>query len=117
MQKLTWCSPTAPNYGSNKYIRSMSLLWVLLGFTSTIIGCGSAEAIKAYNYQLTKDKLEKAVSKVINSNPHIALIPISRTVVVRKHPNDNSDTTTMVINVEEYTGEGKQSVLDYYSSM
>lgn len=117
MQKLTCCSCTAPNYGANKCIHRMSLLWVLLVFTSTIIGCGSAEAIKAYNYKLTKDTLEKAVSRVINSNPHIALIPIPRIVVVRKHPKDNSDTTPMVINAEEYTGKDKQSVLDYYSSM
>lgn len=89
----------------------------MIVLTSTVAGCGSAEAIKSYRYQTTKDKLEKAVLRVINYNPHIALDTIPRKVVVRRHPNDNSDTTTMLIDVEDYTGKEKQQLLSYFESL
>lgn len=51
-------------------LKSIVILW-LLYLTSSIIGCGSAEAVKGYRYQTTKDNLEKAVRNVIKNNPNI----------------------------------------------
>jgi len=84
--------------------------------TSTIEGCGSAEAIKAYRYHTTRYNLEKAIMTVIHSNPHIYLDTIPRTVIVRRNPNDNSDTTTMVINAEDYTGKERDQILADYAA-
>jgi len=100
-----------------KQITSAHFLWLLLILSSAIVGCGSSESIKSYRYQIPKDELEKAVFKVINNNPHINLDTMERKVLVRRHPNDNSDTTTMMINVEDYTGKEKADLLHYYSSM
>jgi hypothetical protein len=56
-----------------KYIiKPIVILWLLV-LASSIIGCGSAEAIKGYRYPTTKDNLEKAVRKVIKNNPNIYL--------------------------------------------
>ena len=43
----------------------------ILVLTPFIVGCGNAEAIKEYRYPTTKVNLEKAVRKVIKSNPNI----------------------------------------------
>jgi len=52
---------------------------ICLGISTVLFtGCGSAEAIKGYRYETTKAKLEKAVMKVIKSNPHIYLDPIEK---------------------------------------
>lgn len=45
----------------------------ILILTSLFVGCGSAEAIKDYGYSTTKNNLERAVMKVIKSNPNIYL--------------------------------------------
>jgi hypothetical protein len=88
----------------------------LLIVTFTIVGCGSAEAIKSYRYPTTKYNLEKAVKKVIKSNPHIYLDTIERKVRVRRNPNDRSDTTTVLINAEDYDGKEREEILALYAA-
>ncbi len=56
-----------------KHIIRPIVILGLLFLTSLIVGCGSAEAIKGYRYPTTKNILEKAVMKVIKSNPNIYL--------------------------------------------
>jgi hypothetical protein len=52
--------------------RVLVMLYILI-LTSLFVGCGSAEAIKVYKYPTTKKNLERAVMKVIKSNPNIYL--------------------------------------------
>jgi major membrane immunogen (membrane-anchored lipoprotein) len=76
-----------------------------------LVNCGSAEAIKSYRYPITKDKLEQAVIKVLKSNPHIAVDTTKRKVIVRRHPNDPGDTSTMAINAEDYQGKEREEII------
>ena len=70
-----------------------------------LLGCGSAEAIKSYNYPTTKYILEKAVLKVIKSNPHIIIDTTESKVIVRRNPEDVNDTTTKTIRLSEFHGK------------
>ena len=88
-----------------KYIQPILLLWLLFGSS----GCGSAEAIKSYSYPTTKYNLEKAVVKVIKSNPHIRIDTSGSTVIVRRNPDDMNDTTTKTIKLSEFHGHSKDS--------
>ena len=63
---------------------SISLIFIL---TYIIAGCGSAEPIKGYRYQTTKSNLEKALIKVIKSNPHIYLDTNANKVIVKNRHN------------------------------
>jgi hypothetical protein len=65
-------------------------------------GCGSAEAIKSYDYPIKKDKLDPAVRKVLRSNPHIIVDSTPSKVIVRRNPNDPADTSTMEINLTDF---------------
>ena len=89
-----------------KYIQSLPLLWLL--FLSS--GCGSAEAIKSYSYSTTKDNLEKAVLKVIQSNPHIVMDTNQAKVIVRRNPGDFNDTSTVIINLSDFHSPDSASV-------
>jgi hypothetical protein len=88
-----------------KYIQPKLLLWLL--FVSS--GCGNAEAIKSYSYPTTKYNLEKAVLKVIKSNPRITIDTTESKVIVRRNPNDMNDTTTKAIKLSEFHGHSKDS--------
>lgn len=81
-----------------KCIQTILILWLL--FLSS--GCGNAEAIKSYSYPITKYNLEKAVSKVINSNPHIVVDTTQPKVTVRRDPNNPNDTSTLKINLSDF---------------
>lgn len=81
-----------------KYVQPLLLLWLL--FLS--LGCGSAEAIKSYNYPTAKDNLEKAVLKVIGSNSHIVIDTTPAKVLVRRNPNNANDTSTILINLSDF---------------
>jgi len=89
-----------------KYIQRILLLWPL--FLSS--GCGSAEAIKSYSYPTSKYNLEKAVSRVINSNPHILVDTTETKVTVRRNPNNPKDTSTVIINLSELHGKDSADV-------
>jgi len=88
-----------------KYIQPILLLWLLFGSS----GCGSAEAIKSYSYSTTKYNLEKAVVKVIKSNPHITIDTTETRIIVRRNPDDLNDTTTKTIRLYEFHGNSKDS--------
>jgi hypothetical protein len=92
----------------SKPLYILTLLWLL---ATTLVNCGSAEAIKSYRYPITKDKLEQAVIKVLKSNPHIAVDTTKRKVIVRRHPNDPGDTSTMAINAEDYQGKEREEII------
>lgn len=85
--------------------------------TSLFAGCGSAEAIKGYGYPTTKSNLEKAVMKVIKSNPNIVLETIQEKVIVRRYPDNINDTTTETINLSEFHGKDSAGVAAYYKSL
>jgi hypothetical protein len=82
-----------------------------------LLDAGSAEAIKSYRYPTTKYNLEKAVKKVIRSNPHIYLDTIERKVIVRCNPNDSNDTSTVAINAEDYTVRERDEILAYCAAL
>lgn len=91
-----------------KHPRHLLPLWFVL----SSIGCGSAEAIKAYNYQTTKDNLEKAVMKAIKSNPNIYLDTTESKVIVLRHPDIPGDTTTMIISASQYHGKDSAMIAE-----
>jgi len=88
-----------------KYIQPILLIWLPFA----LWGCGSAEAIKSYSYPITKYNLEKAVLKVIKSNPHIIIDTTESKVIVRRNPDDINDTTTKTIRLSEFHGHSKDS--------
>jgi hypothetical protein len=83
-------------------IRLISVIWIFI-LTSLFDGCGSAEAIKGYRYPTTKYNLEKAVMKVIKSNPHI----------YRDSSKDSIYDSTMEKNVYETATTGADSAIYY----
>jgi len=92
-----------------KYIRHLLPLWFV--FLST--GCGSAEAIKVYNFATTKDNLEKSLMKAIKSNPNIYLDTTETKVKVLRHPNIPGDTTTEMISASQYHGKDSAMLAGY----
>jgi len=86
------------------------LLFALLFLSS---GCGSAEAIKSYRYSTAKDILEKAVQKVINTNPHIVVDTTQPKVIVRRNPDNPNDTSTVTINLSDFHGPDSASLAAY----
>src|SRR6476659_2697663 len=89
-----------------KYMQAILLLWLI--FLSS--GCGTVEPIKSYSYPTTKYNLEKAVSWVINSNPHIVVDNTETKVTVRRNPNNPNDTSTIMINLSELHGKDSADV-------
>ena len=93
-----------------KYIQFILLLWLL--FLSS--GCGSAKAIKVYNYPITKDNLEKTVLKVLKSNPHIVMDTAKSKVRVRRNPNNLDDTSTVLINLSDFHSPDSAQVAAFF---
>ena len=54
--------------------------------------------------------MEKAVSWVINSNPHIVVDNTETKVTVRRNPNNPNDTSTIMINLSELHGKDSADV-------
>ena len=96
-----------------KYIQS--LLLILLLFLSS--GCGSGEGIKSYSYPTTKDNLEKAVLKVITTNPHIVIDTTQAKVLVRRNPDNPDDTSTVLINLSDFHSPDSANVAAYYKGV
>jgi hypothetical protein len=92
-----------------KYIHWLLLFLVL--FLSS--GCGSAEAIKTYSYPTTKNNLEKAVLKVLNTNPHIVIDSTEAKVIVRQNPDIPNDTTTVMISLSDFHSPDSAEVAAY----
>jgi major membrane immunogen (membrane-anchored lipoprotein) len=99
-------------------IIKMALMRISLMLTLAylISGCGSAEPIKGYRYQTRKYNLEKALIKVIKSNPHIYLDTTEYKVVVKRNPMDSTDNTTDTINISDYHGSDSADIDRYYKA-
>jgi hypothetical protein len=93
-----------------RYIQPLPLLSLFFLLAS----CGDADAIKRYTYQTTKDNLEKAVTRVIESNPHILLDTSPAKVTVRRNPGNINDTSTVTINLSEFHNKDSAAVAAYY---
>jgi len=88
-----------------KYVKHTLPLWLVF----LLIGCGSAEAIKIYSYPVKKTSLEKAVVKVLKSNPNIVVDTSESIVIVRRNPDDMNDTSIKTIKLSEFRGHSKDS--------
>jgi hypothetical protein len=89
-----------------KYVLTIVLLWLVI----LVTGCGDASAIKSYSYATRKVNLEKAVEKVLRSNPHITIDTAESPIIVRRNPDDINDTTTKVIRLAEFRGRREDSI-------
>lgn len=94
-----------------RYLHSLLLLALLFS-----LGCGDATPVKTYKYATTKNNLEKAVTKVIQSNPNIFLDTTKPTVIVRRNPGNINDTSTTTINLSDFHEKDSASVAAYYNS-
>lgn len=89
-----------------KYIQPIIPLLLLVFLLS---GCGDATAIKSYSYPTKKTNLERAVQKVINTNPHIIVDTSEPKLIVRRNPGNPDDTSTIMINLSEFRGHSNDS--------
>jgi hypothetical protein len=89
-----------------KYIQTTVLLWLMI----LVTGCGDASAIKSYSYPTRQVNLDKAVQKVLRSNPNITIDTTPIPIIVRRNPDDLNDTTTKVIRLSEFRGRREDSV-------
>jgi hypothetical protein len=96
--------------GNMKLIKGTSVILCLLALTHQISGCGSAEPIKSYIYPTTKYNLEKAVLKVLHTNPHIVMDTTELQVTVKRFPDNPNDTATDIINLSDYHGSDSASI-------
>jgi hypothetical protein len=82
-----------------KYLQPLFLAGLFFLFT----GCMNADPpIKSYNFGTQKNNLQKIVSKVIASNPHLAIDTTPVMVLVRRHPDVPADTSTMFIRLTDF---------------
>ena len=89
-----------------KYIQTI----VFLALVVLVIGCGDASAIKSYSYATRKVNLEKAVQKVLRSNPRITIDTSGMKIIVRRNPENPNDTATKIIGLSEFRGRREDSI-------
>ena len=89
-----------------KYIQTIILLWLVI----LVTGCGDASAIKSYSYATRQVNLDKAVQKVLRSNPNITIDTTPTPIIVRRNPDNINDTTTKVIRLSEFRGHTEDSI-------
>jgi hypothetical protein len=91
-----------------KYIKLQLFVWLML----LSFGCGSAEAIKSYDYPVNKANLDIVLHKVLYTNPHIVIDATEPKVIVRRNPGDPNDTSTISINQSNYHGKDSAWMAD-----
>ena len=87
-----------------KQVKNVIGLCILMIF---MMECGSAKAIKGYRYKTTNETLEKAVLKVVNTNPNIVVDTTEDKVKVRRYPDKMNDTITILIPVSQFHGKDR----------
>lgn len=102
--------------GKRFIMMSIKILSCLLFLAFCVVGCGSAEAIRGYRYKTTNYTLEKAVQKVINSNPNIFVDTTEDKVKYRRYPEKINDTTTILIPVSKLRGKDRVYFESYFKA-